>query len=59
MTNDRVYRPAIPEADARAELVRYAETQFDPEIVETFIKLLEDEDRSGESLTARVSRALR
>ena len=59
MTNDRVYRPAMPESDARAELVRFAGTQFDPEIVETFIKLLEREDRSGESLTARVSRALR
>ena len=59
MTNDRVYRPAMPESDARAELVRYAGTQFDPEIVETFVKLLEREDRSGESLTARVSRALR
>ena len=59
MTNDRVYRPAMPEAEARAELKRYAGTQFDPAIVETFVKLLEREDRSGESLTARVSRALR
>ncbi len=59
MTNDRVYRPAMPEAEARAELMRFAGAQFDPEIVETFMKLLEDEDRSGESLTARVSRALR
>ena len=59
MTNDRVYRPAMPESEARAELKRYAGTQFDPEIVTTFVKLLEREDRSGESLTARVSRALR
>jgi HD-GYP domain-containing protein (c-di-GMP phosphodiesterase class II) len=59
MTNDRVYRPAMPEAEARAELKRYSGTQFDPAIVETFVKLLEREDRSGESLTARVSRALR
>jgi HD-GYP domain-containing protein (c-di-GMP phosphodiesterase class II) len=59
MTNDRVYRPAMPESEARAELKRYAGTQFDPGIVDTFVKLLEQEDRSGESLTARVSRALR
>jgi len=59
MTNDRVYRPAMPEPEARAELVRYSGTQFDAEIVSTFVNLLEREDRSGESLTARVSRVLR
>ena len=59
MTNDRVYRPAMPEADSRAELLRCAGTQFDSEIVAIFLTLLEREDRSGESLTARVSRALR
>jgi len=59
MTNDRVYRPALPESEARAELLRYAGTQFDASIVATFLKLLEREDRSGESLTARVTRALR
>jgi len=59
MTNDRVYRPAMPEPEARAELKRYAGTQFDPHVVEVFVKLLERDDRSGESLGARVSRALR
>jgi HD-GYP domain-containing protein (c-di-GMP phosphodiesterase class II) len=59
MTNDRVYRAAMPESEARAELKRYAGTQFDAEIVELFVKLLEREERTGETLTARVSRALR
>jgi diguanylate cyclase (GGDEF)-like protein len=59
MTNDRVYRPAMPKSEARAELARYSGTQFDPDIVAIFLKLLEREDRSGESLTGRVSRALR
>ena len=59
MTNDRVYRPAMPESEARAELLRYAGKQFDAQIVATFVELLEREDRSGESLTARVSRSLR
>ena len=59
MTNDRVYRPAMPEADARAELLRHAGAQFDPGVVEVFVGLLEREDRAGESLSARLSRALR
>lgn len=59
MTNDRVYRPAMPEEEARAELVRWSGTQFDADVVATFITLLEREDRAGESLTARVSRVLR
>jgi diguanylate cyclase (GGDEF)-like protein len=59
MTNDRVYRPALPEEDARAELVRWSGSQFDPDVVAAFVALLEREDRAGESLTARLSRALR
>ena len=59
MTNDRVYRPAMPEEEARAELLRHAGTQFDAGVVETFVNLLEREDRAGESLSARLSRALR
>jgi putative nucleotidyltransferase with HDIG domain len=59
MMNDRVYRPAIPETEARAELKRYAGTQFDADVVELFVKLLERDDRSSDSLGARVSRALR
>ena len=59
MTNDRVYRPAIGEQEARDELLRFAGTQFDAEVVSIFVRLLEREDRAGESLSARLSRALR
>ena len=37
MTNDRVYRSALEEEEAREELVRCAGTQFDPQIVDIFI----------------------
>jgi HD-GYP domain-containing protein (c-di-GMP phosphodiesterase class II) len=59
MTNDRVYRPAIPERAARGELVRCAGSQFDGDVVAAFVGLLEREERAGESLSARLSRALR
>jgi HD-GYP domain-containing protein (c-di-GMP phosphodiesterase class II) len=49
----------MPEDEARAELARWSGTQFSPDVVSTFLKLLEREDRAGESLTARVSRVLR
>ena len=41
MTNDRPYRNAMHQADAVAELRRCAGTQFDPDIVETFMSILE------------------
>lgn len=44
MTTDRPYRAALPEEAAIAELKRCAGTQFDPKIVEVFIKVLEIED---------------
>lgn len=36
MTNDRVYRNAVPEADAVEELLRHAGRQFDPTVVRLF-----------------------
>jgi diguanylate cyclase (GGDEF)-like protein len=40
MTSDRVYRPAIGDEAARAELVRGAGTQFDPVVVEAMLAAL-------------------
>jgi HD-GYP domain-containing protein (c-di-GMP phosphodiesterase class II) len=37
MTADRPYRRALPVAQARAELLRCAGTQFDPAVVEAFL----------------------
>jgi response regulator RpfG family c-di-GMP phosphodiesterase len=36
MTSDRVYRPAQPWADARAEILRQSGRQFDPDVVDAF-----------------------
>jgi HD-GYP domain-containing protein (c-di-GMP phosphodiesterase class II) len=40
MTSTRAYRPARVAADAAAELIKEAGTQFDPEIVRLFIDIL-------------------
>ena len=39
ITSDRVYRPARPLKDAKAEIERYAGRQFDPEIVKVFLEM--------------------
>jgi diguanylate cyclase (GGDEF)-like protein len=49
MTADRVYRPAIGHAAARAELSRCAGTQFDREVVEAFLSAL---DRAEQQVTS-------
>jgi putative two-component system response regulator len=45
MTTDRIYRPALPIDRAWAELRAHRETQFDPEIVDAFEKVVNDEGR--------------
>ncbi|MGN0046774.1 MAG: diguanylate cyclase domain-containing protein [Eggerthellaceae bacterium] len=42
MTNDRPYRPALSVAEAKEELARCANVQFDPIIVGEFLALLEE-----------------
>jgi HD-GYP domain-containing protein (c-di-GMP phosphodiesterase class II) len=41
MTADRPYRRALAEAEARAELVRGAGTQFDADVVSAFLRVLD------------------
>jgi HD-GYP domain-containing protein (c-di-GMP phosphodiesterase class II) len=41
MVSERCYRPGMPEAAARAELLRCAGTQFDPVVVDAFLTALE------------------
>lgn len=44
MVNDRPYHKAMPEEDAIEELKRCAGTQFDPNVVQAFVNLLEREE---------------
>ncbi len=43
MTHDRVYKKAMSIEDAAQELRNCSGTQFDPEMVEVFLKLLEEQ----------------
>jgi HD-GYP domain-containing protein (c-di-GMP phosphodiesterase class II) len=42
MTTDRPYRAALPKQEALEELQRCAGTQFDPHVVETFLRVVSD-----------------
>lgn len=46
MTSDRVYRQALSDEQARAELQRCAGSQYDPEVVQAFLNVL-DEQKSA------------
>lgn len=51
MTEDRVYRKALGHEKAIAELKRYAGTQFDPHVVNTFIHILKEQPELAEADT--------
>lgn len=44
MTSDRPYRKAMPKEKAMEEIKKSAGTQFDPQVVEAFLKVLEKEN---------------
>ncbi len=44
MISERPYRPALSEAEARAELERGAGSQFDPQVVEAFLHVLDAQE---------------
>lgn len=50
MTSVRPYREAIADADARAELKHCAGSQFDPQVVEAFLRTLDTQQWPIESL---------
>jgi HD-GYP domain-containing protein (c-di-GMP phosphodiesterase class II) len=54
MTSDRPYRKALPLEEAMAELRYGASRQFDPRVVEAFMKLAEDGDIELEWSQSRV-----
>ncbi len=47
MTHDRVYRKAMNKEEAIKELKRCAGTQFDPELVELFLKCLDNNEEKN------------
>jgi diguanylate cyclase (GGDEF)-like protein/putative nucleotidyltransferase with HDIG domain len=51
MTSNRAYRPSIGQAAARAELRRCAGSQFDPEVVDALLAVL---DRDAERVALQV-----
>lgn len=53
MTSDRPYRKAMTKTAAIAELRRQAGTQFDPKLVDVFLRALERLDREGVPTTER------
>lgn len=42
MTNDRPYRAAVPDSEARQYLQDHAGSLFDPDVVTAFLHILDD-----------------
>ena len=45
MSSPRPYREALPEGEARAELQRCAGSQFDPQVVDAFLRVLDAQEQ--------------
>ncbi|MDH3284640.1 MAG: response regulator [Acidobacteriota bacterium] len=63
MTSDRPYRKALPYARARDELIEFSGTQFDPSVVEAFLRVPETDwgeirARVGREMASRSSAGL-
>ncbi|MBI5674795.1 MAG: HD domain-containing protein [Nitrospirae bacterium] len=54
MTSDRPYRPAPGREHAISELKRCSGTQFDPKVVEAFLKVLEKEAEAATAFSSQV-----
>lgn len=52
MTSSRPYREALPGAVAREELRRGAGTQFDPQVIDAFLQVLQAQEARSRSLPA-------
>jgi len=44
MTSERPYRPPLSDAQARSELLRCAGSQYDPQVVEVFLLVLDADE---------------
>ncbi|MFW6421866.1 MAG: HD-GYP domain-containing protein [Candidatus Bipolaricaulota bacterium] len=53
MRTDRPYRDALTREEAIAELLENKETQFSPEVVDTFLSVLRDQEKITTSLEGR------
>ncbi|HEY5002085.1 MAG TPA: diguanylate cyclase, partial [Ktedonobacteraceae bacterium] len=56
MTSSRPYREALPTAQAHEELRRCAGTQFDPQVVDAFLQVLQKQEAQVNILPASASR---
>ena len=42
ITNDRPYRQALSDTEAIAEIIRCAGSQFDPDMVDSFVEMMQE-----------------